>query len=147
MLVLKTGISTISMPESNQDVFDGRRLGRVARDLLDRVGDRWSALVIYVLYERPLRFSELKTRIDEFGPKRLGRTEISHKMLAEVLRELRRDGLIVHADASGHAEYALTVLGRSFWGPMMAIHNWTQDHLDEVEQARRAFDQTESQIP
>ncbi|HWY24956.1 MAG TPA: helix-turn-helix domain-containing protein [Nevskia sp.] len=131
----------MSLPE--QDVFDDRRLGRVARDLLDRVGDRWSALVIYVLHERPLRFSELKTRIDEFGPKRLGRTEISHKMLAEVLRELRRDGLIVHAGASGHAEYALTPLGRSFWGPMMAIHNWTQEHLDELERARRAFDEAE----
>lgn len=135
----------MSLPE--QDVFDDRRLGRVARDLLDRVGDRWSALVIYVLYERPLRFSELKTRIDEFGPKRLGRTEISHKMLAEVLRELRRDGLIVHADASGHAEYALTPLGRSFWGPMMAIHNWTQEHLDELERARRAFDEAEAYSP
>jgi DNA-binding HxlR family transcriptional regulator len=135
----------MSLPE--QDVFDDRRLGRVARDLLDRVGDRWSALVIYVLYERPLRFSELKTRIDEFGPKRLGRTEISHKMLAEVLRELRRDGLIVHTDASGHAEYALTPLGRSFWGPMMAIHNWTQEHLDELERARRAFDEAEAHSP
>jgi DNA-binding HxlR family transcriptional regulator len=135
------------MSQPEQDAFDSRRLGRVARDLLDRVGDRWSALVIYVLYERPLRFSELKTRIDEFGPKRLGRTEISHKMLAEVLRELRRDGLIVHADASGHAEYALTPLGRSFWGPMMAIHNWTEQHLDEVEQARCAFDEAEWQSP
>ncbi|HEX4507115.1 MAG TPA: helix-turn-helix domain-containing protein [Alphaproteobacteria bacterium] len=124
------------MPDLLQDATDDRRLGRVARDLLDRVGDRWSALVIYVLYERPLRFSELKTRIDEFGPRRLGRTEISHKMLAEVLRELRRDGLIAHDDP----DYALTPLGRSFWGPMMAIHNWTQDHIDEVEQARRIFD-------
>jgi len=135
------------MSEPDQDAYDAqnddRRLGRLARDLLDRVGDRWSALVIYVLYERPLRFSELKARIDEFGPRRLGRTEISHKMLAEVLRELRRDGLIVHADT----EYALTPLGRSFWGPMMAIHNWTQEHLDEVERARRAFDKVEDQSP
>jgi len=129
------------MSETAEDLPDDRRLGRVARDLLDRVGDRWSALVIYVLYERPLRFSELKARIDAFGPRRLGRTEISHKMLAEVLRELRRDGLIAHADQ----EYALTPLGRSFWGPMMAIHNWTQDHLDEVEQARRAFDAAEGE--
>jgi DNA-binding HxlR family transcriptional regulator len=128
------------MSESDQDPPDDRRLGRLARDLLDRVGDRWSALVIYVLYERPLRFSELKTRIDEFGPRRLGRTEISHKMLAEVLRGLRRDGLIVHEDA----DYTLTPLGRSFWGPMMAIHNWTQEHIEEVEQARQAFDAAET---
>ena len=129
------------MSELDQDPVEDRRLGRVARDLLDRVGDRWSALVIYALYERPLRFSELKTRIDEFGPHRLGRTEISHKMLAEVLRELRRDGLIAHADP----DYALTPLGRSFWGPMMAIRNWAQEHLEEIEQARRAFDAVEGQ--
>jgi DNA-binding HxlR family transcriptional regulator len=127
----------MSVPEQNP--AEDRRLGRVARDLLDRVGDRWSALVIYALYERPLRFSELKARIDEFGPRRLGRTEISHKMLAEVLRELRRDGLIAHADP----DYALTALGRSFWGPMMSIRNWAEDHLDEIEQARRAFDAAE----
>ena len=53
--------------------------------------------------------------------------------------ELRRDGLIAHADP----EYALSPLGRSFLGPMMAIHNWTQDHIDEVEQARRTFDAAE----
>ena len=103
----------------------GRRdLGRpgslLARDLLDLVGDRWSALVIYALHDGSLRFSELKERIDEVGPKRLGRTEISHKMLAAVLRALRRNGLVLragrHNDAA-HAEYMLSPLGQSFYAP------------------------------
>jgi DNA-binding HxlR family transcriptional regulator len=122
-----------------------RRLGLLSRDLLDRVGDRWSALVIYALYEQPARFSELKARIDEAGPRRLRRTEISHKMLAETLRALKRDGIVLHSeqpDGPGHAIYSLTPLGRSFWEPMMAVHNWTVEHLDAIEDARRRFDST-----
>ena len=121
----------------------------LARDLLDLVGDRWSALVIYALRDGPLRFSDLKNRIDEYGPKRLRRTEISHKMLAGTLRRLRRDGLVVHAPLSEnalHAEYALSLLGQSFWAPMMAVHNWTLKHLDEIEGARRRFDQGEASL-
>ena len=126
------------MPASNP-----RRAGLLSRDLLDRVGDRWSALVLYALHEQPSRFSELKERIDEVGPRQLRRTEISHKMLAETLRWLRRDGLVARSEQAGspsRAEYRLTALGRSFWEPMMAVHNWTIDHLEELENARRAFD-------
>ena len=122
------------------DASDTRRVGLVARDLLDRVGDRWSALVIYALREKPARFSELKDLIDASGPRLLSRTEISHKMLAEALRHLRRDGLVARTDAGGHAEYALTALGQSFWEPMMAVRDWTEAHLAEIEAARRAFD-------
>ncbi|HLG89036.1 MAG TPA: helix-turn-helix domain-containing protein [Alphaproteobacteria bacterium] len=119
----------------------------LARDLLDLVGDRWSALVIYALRDGPLRFSDLKNRIDEYGPKRLRRTEISHKMLAGTLRRLRRDGLVVHAplsEGARHAEYALSPLGRSFWAPMMAVHNWTLKHQEEIEAARRRFGEMET---
>ena len=122
---------------------DTRRVGLVARDLLDRIGDRWSALVIYALHEKPARFSELKDQIDALGPKLLSRTEISHKMLAETLKGLRRDGLIRRGEAGGHAEYGLTPLGLSFWEPMMAVHDWTATHLDQIEEARRAFDTAE----
>jgi DNA-binding HxlR family transcriptional regulator len=124
------------MSFSESQGFEGRRVGLLARDLLDRVGDRWSALVICALYDRPARFSDLKVRIDDLGPRLLSRTEISHKMLAEALRGLRRDGLVELAQA----EYALTPLGRSFYGPVMAVHDWTIAHLDEIEAARRRFD-------
>ena len=127
--------------------MDRRRSALLARDLLDLVGDRWSALVIYALRDGPLRFSDLKSRIDEYGPKQLRRTEISHKMLAGTLRRLRRDGLVVHtlpSDGAPHADYALSPLGRSFWAPMMAVHNWTLKHLEEIERARRLFDETDA---
>jgi len=124
------------MSLSESQGLEGRRIGLLARDLLDRVGDRWSALVICALYAQPARFSDLKERIDELGPRRLSRTAISHKMLAESLRGLRRDGLVDLA----HAEYALTPLGRSFYGPVMAVHDWALEHLDEIEEARRRFD-------
>jgi len=123
--------------------LESRRLGLMARDLLDMVGDRWSALVICALYERPARFSDLKQRIDDLGPRLLSRTGISHKMLAESLRGLRRDGLVELA----RAEYALTALGRSFYGPVMAVHDWTLAHLDEIEDARRRFDASAAADP
>ena len=129
------------MPLDQPQGVDRLRVASLARDLLDRVGDRWSALVIYGLHDRPARFSELRERIDELGPRRLRRTEISNKMLAEALRGLRRDGLVARAEgAAGHAEYSLTPLGRSFWVPMMAVHDWTADHIAEIEEARRVFD-------
>jgi DNA-binding HxlR family transcriptional regulator len=128
------------------DASDTRRVGLVARDLLDRIGDRWSALVIYALRDRPARFSELKDLIDGFGPRLLSRTEISHKMLAEALRHLRRDGLVARTETGGHAEYALTSLGHSFWEPMMAVRDWTANHLAEIEEARRAFDAGEQDV-
>ena len=133
------------MSSSDTAPHDGRRVGLLARDLLDRVGDRWSALALYALHEGPSRFSELKQRIDELGPRRLSRTEISHKMLAETLRGLRRDGLVARTgqpDAPARVEYALTPLGQSFWAPMMAVHDWTLAHLDEIEAARSRFDAT-----
>jgi DNA-binding HxlR family transcriptional regulator len=130
------------MPLDHAQSAERVRIASLARDLLDRVGDRWSALVIYGLHERPLRFSELRERIDELGPRRLRRTEISNKMLAEALRGLRRDGLVARSGGTGgHSEYSLTPLGRSFWIPMMAVHDWTADHIAEIEEARRAFDE------
>ena len=131
------------MPLDDLPSIDPLRIAALARDLLDRVGDRWSALVIFGLREAPARFSELRARIDELGPRRLRRTEISNKMLAEALRGLRRDGLVVRTEgAGGHAEYSLTPLGQSFWVPMMAVHDWTADHIAEIEEARRVFDET-----
>ena len=116
------------------------RLSIVARELLATLGDRWSALAVYVLADGPLRFREIKERIDEIGPSRLRWGEISHKMLAETLRGLRRDGLIERSDSSSC--YRLTDLGESFRGPLMAVHDWTSLHLPEVEAARRRFDST-----
>jgi DNA-binding HxlR family transcriptional regulator len=118
--------------------FGTHRVGLLARELLQTVGDTWSALAVFVLYREPLRFSVMKTRMDEMGP-RLRRSGISHKVLSDTLSGLRRNGLVTRLD-SVPAEYSLTELGRSFWAPMMAVHGWTARHIDEVEAARSRFD-------
>lgn len=121
--------------------FGGHRVGLLSREMLHTVGDTWSALTVFVLHGGSLRFSDLKQRMDEMGP-RLRRSGISHKVLAETLRGLRRNGLIARANdgTATHAEYSLTPLGRSFWAPMMAVHEWTSEHIDEIEAARTRFD-------
>lgn len=137
------------MTVKTRDSFADGRVDRVARELLDRFGDRWSALVVYTLHDAPLRFSELKDRIDLFATARLGLTEISHKVLADVLRGLRRDGLVTRiepAEGSTRVEYGLTDLGLRFWGPMMAIHDFVQLHLDEIMAARQRFDEAQGEL-
>jgi DNA-binding HxlR family transcriptional regulator len=126
------------MALSQNPVEDARRTGLLARDMLDTIGDRWSAIAVYVLNQRPARFSELKARIDALGSERLHRLEISNKMLAATLRRLARNGLVTRDAADGR--YILTALGRSFWQPMMAIHDWAADHREEIEAARQHFD-------
>ncbi len=118
--------------------FGAHRVGLLSREMLHTVGDTWSALAVFVLYAGPLRFSAIKLRMDEMGP-RLRRSGISHKVLAQTLRGLRRNGLVARSD-SGTAEYSLTELGRGFWAPMMAVHEWTAEHIGEVEAARQRFD-------
>ena len=137
------------MPRSVAQPANKRRSALLARDLLDLVGDRWSALVIYALHDRALRFSVLRDRINDYGPRHLRRTEISHKMLASALRRLRRDGLVLRSHQSGEAaraEYGLSALGRSFWAPMMAVNNWTLKHQGEIEEARRVFDEMDAPL-
>jgi DNA-binding HxlR family transcriptional regulator len=126
------------IPENHSQTFGGHRVGLLSREMLHTVGDTWSALTVFVLYGGPLRFSDLKHRMDEMGP-RLRRSGISHKMLAETLRGLRRNGLVMRSDG-GAAEYSLTELGCSFWKPMMAVHEWTAKHIEAVEAARERFD-------
>lgn len=126
------------IPADESQAFGGHRVGLLSREMLHTVGDTWSALTVFVLHGGPLRFSDLKQRMDAMGP-RLRRSGISHKMLAETLRGLRRNGLVARPEG-GTAEYSLTELGRSFWAPMMAVHAWTVEHIEEVETARQRFD-------
>jgi DNA-binding HxlR family transcriptional regulator len=101
--------------------------------LLDRIGDRWTVLVIGTLSQGPLRFTELCRGIDG----------ISQKMLTQTLRTLERDGLVtrtVHAEVPPRVEYVLTEAGRSLQQPLRALEQWTIDHMDAVVRARRRYD-------
>jgi DNA-binding HxlR family transcriptional regulator len=108
--------------------------GRTIRETLDRVGDKWSVLVIGVLAASgPLRFLALHQRIPG----------ISQRMLTLTLRHLERDGLLsrtAYAEIPPRVEYRLTPLGDSLRTVVTALAQWATDHDDEIKTARRAFD-------
>jgi DNA-binding HxlR family transcriptional regulator len=105
--------------------------------VLARIGEKWSVLIIIMLAERPRRFSELKRAIGG----------ISQRMLTLSLRGLERDGLVkrtVFPVVPPRVEYELTSLGRSLHAPVSALGEWARDHLSEIDAAREAFDSREA---
>ncbi len=102
--------------------------------VLARIGEKWSVLIIIMLAERPRRFSELKRAIGG----------ISQRMLTLSLRGLERDGLVkrtVFPVVPPRVEYELTPLGRSLHAPVSALGEWAHGHIDEIDAARAQFDQ------
>jgi DNA-binding HxlR family transcriptional regulator len=96
-----------------------------SRTALHRIGDRWTALVVGVLAERPHRFGELRRRIDG----------VSQKMLTQTLRSLERDGLVsrrVEATVPVTVEYSLTPLGETLVPVLAAVRDWAEQHVPEV---------------
>lgn len=102
--------------------------------VLSRVGDRWSVLVIISLSEYGvLRFNELKRHLG-----------ISQRMLSRTLRELERDGLVnrtYHPTIPPKVEYSLTPMGVSFQEPVRLLGQWALDNLDKIDLARDQFDE------
>ncbi len=106
---------------------------RVVSDVLARIGDKWSVLIVMVLSSGPKRFSELRRAIGS----------ISQRMLTLSLRGLERDGLVarvVTPTLPPRVDYELTDLGRSLRGPVDALGGWAMDHQDRIRDARIAFD-------
>ncbi len=102
-----------------------------SRRLLDRIGDRWTVLLIAALEGGPRRFSQLLRTVDG----------ISQKMLTQTLRSLEADGLVlrtVHPEIPPRVEYELTELGRSLLEPLGALIDWASTHMGEVETSREA---------
>lgn len=103
------------------------------RQVLDRIGDKWTALIIGILEEGPQRFSELRRGIGG----------ISQKMLTQTLRSLERDGLVtrtVYAEVPPRVEYALTPLGKTLCAPLAAIRQWAEANIAEVASAQAVYD-------
>jgi DNA-binding HxlR family transcriptional regulator len=112
----------------------------LTREILDRIGDKWSVFVIDALAERTRRFSDLRRDIDG----------ISQRMLTVTLRALERDGLIVrqiYPVIPPRVEYSLTPPGRSLLAIVEALVTWSADHVGDVEQARHRFDTTHQPTP
>ncbi len=112
------------------------------RQILDRIADKWSLLVIALLDGRKLRFTELKRTIDG----------VSQRMLTVTLRQLERDGLVrrtVHPVVPPRVDYELTPLGRSLHDTIQALVAWTETHQSEVAAARTAYDArtVEDEVP
>ena len=103
------------------------------RDVLDRVGDRWSMLVLCTLdKEGTLRFSALKASIED----------ISQRMLAQTLRRLEQDGLLtrtVYPTNPPRVDYALTPLGKSLLEPVWELVRWARQNYRRVTDARKNY--------
>jgi DNA-binding HxlR family transcriptional regulator len=113
--------------------YDVLKAACPTRQVINRIGDRWSLLVLYALESGTLRFQELRRVVDG----------ISQKMLTQTVRALERDGLVtrtIYASVPPKVEYSLTPLGRGLTQRIAAIREWAYDSIDEIEQARRDFD-------
>ncbi len=107
--------------------------GCLAREILDRVGDKWSVYIVAMLGRGPTRFSALKRAVDG----------ISQRMLTLTLRGLERDGLVkrtVHPTVPPSVEYALTALGRTLLDPVMGLVAWAEKNQMRIQLARQRFD-------
>lgn len=110
------------------------------RDVIDRVGDKWSVLLVVQLRDGPRRFSALLRATDG----------ISRRMLTRTLSLLERDGLVsrtVHPTRPPQVDYDLTPLGHALAGPLDALTAWAVQNRDQVQAAREAFDAAEGNRP
>lgn len=119
------------MTDRNTD--DAARVCTAMADILNRIGDKWSVMIVGYLRRKTMRFNELRHAIGG----------ISQRMLTLTLRNLERDGLVtrtVYPEIPPRVEYALTDLGQTLTDPLNALWEWAAEHQDEVKQARAAYD-------
>ncbi|MFH9352429.1 winged helix-turn-helix transcriptional regulator [Kitasatospora sp. NPDC017646] len=104
-----------------------------ARQLLDRIGDKWVSLLVNALADGPQRYSDLRRRL----------AGVSEKMLTQTLRTLERDGLVhrtVTPTVPARVDYALTPLGRDLLPLVRSIKAWAEIHMPHVLAARADYD-------
>lgn len=112
----------------------------LVRDVLARVGDKWTVLVVTTLADGPLRFTTLHGRI----------AGVSQRMLSQTLRSLTRDGLVTrtaYAEVPPRVEYALTPLGRSLSDTVSHVVPWVQENQGEIVRHRELFDGADPAAP
>ncbi|RYB94270.1 transcriptional regulator [Nocardioides oleivorans] len=107
--------------------------GRAIRGILDRIGDKWTLLVVATLDGERMRFTELQQRIPG----------ISQRMLTRTVRQLERDGLVerqVFAEVPPRVEYALTDTGRTLIKPAVALAEWAIEQNPAIERSQDDYD-------
>ena len=123
---------TVDGPHGDPYQWDVREDCEV-RQILDRIGDKWSLLVIALLDRRRLRFTALMREIDG----------VSQRMLTVTLRQLERDGLVtrtVHPEIPPRVEYELTPMGATLHETIQTLVTWTEEHQNQIAAARAAYD-------
>ena len=113
--------------------YDAFLAGCPSRQLLDRVSDKWVALILAALSDGPMRYSALSRRL----------AGVSQKMLTQTLRSLERDGLVtrtVTPTVPVTVTYELTDLGVSLHQLMRSVKDWAEAHMDEVLANRKVYD-------
>ena len=106
---------------------------RTISHLLQRIGDKWTVLVVTTLSGGSRRFNELRREIPS----------VSQRMLTLTLRNLERDGLVsrtVTPSIPPRVDYELTALGHSLVEPLRGIEQWALDHVEDIDEAHAAFD-------
>ena len=112
------------------DPYDSKCPTRI---VLDRIADKWTVLVLGLLYSGPVRFNQLRRAID-------GMTQ---KMLSQTLKGLERDGLIARAvkpTSPVTVEYSITPLGATLAEALGGLKRWASDHIEEVAKAQSRYD-------
>lgn len=125
-------------PPSHPEETGGVRGDVFARDcptrkLLDRIGDKWSVLILLLLQQEDLRFNALKQRIEG----------ISQKMLSQTLKSLERDGLVTRAvelSVPVRVTYGVTPLGRELVGALRPMIDWAEKRVGAVAAAQSRYD-------
>jgi DNA-binding HxlR family transcriptional regulator len=106
---------------------------RKVSEILGRVGDKWTVLIVMLLREGPRRFNDIKRTVGG----------ISQQMLTRTLKNLERDGMVlrtVYPTVPPQVEYKLTPLGHSLAEPVIGLGEWAQRNMDEIEQQRAVYD-------
>ncbi|KEQ53148.1 winged helix-turn-helix transcriptional regulator [Sphingobium chlorophenolicum] len=120
--------------EANPEAPLDPRIERLVNDLIGRIADKWTLLVLELLEEKgTLRFTRIAQQVEG----------ISQKMLTQTLRQMERDGLLtrtVHPVVPPRVDYALTPLGNSLSAAFCGVWVWAERNLEAVEDSRRRFD-------
>ena len=133
MLATYTGVPTVLSADLGSPVTAVEHEDCPVTDVLRRVGDKWSVLIVVLLGRSPRRFNELHRSIEG----------ISQRMLTRTLRGLERDGLVtrsVQPTVPATVEYALSELGGSLLLPLSALTDWVMAHNGDIALSRGRYD-------
>jgi DNA-binding HxlR family transcriptional regulator len=106
-----------------------------SRTSLARIANKWTAMIVITLSAGPVRFGDIRTRVEG----------ISGKVLATTLRDLERDGIVTRTaydEMPPRVEYELTPLGQTLRDPLRALSSWAEEHIEQVMRSRDEFDAT-----